>query len=160
MKLKLLLKGIALSVISFFLLLPAALADTGEDTDTNVKPNEYKEKELHINSGILRDQAKYEQSKSTSKVKANIDFREPSKAPGASLAPDLFSDLKENPPKTAASIMSDMNISFSDSATTTLSHEAKQTSSILSVMFAVLIVIGLVAMAILIPKVNAKAEKK
>ncbi|MFB8735642.1 type VII secretion protein EssA [Bacillus sp. SL00103] len=35
----------------------------GEDTDTNVKPNEYQEKELDINSNILRDQTKYEQSK-------------------------------------------------------------------------------------------------
>ncbi|NQD50902.1 type VII secretion protein EssA, partial [Bacillus altitudinis] len=59
MRLNLFVKGMALGVISLFLLSPAA---TGEDTDTNVKPNEYQEKNLNINSSILRDQTKYEQS--------------------------------------------------------------------------------------------------
>ncbi|WNF50076.1 type VII secretion protein EssA [Bacillus sp. SG20001] len=84
MKLNLFVKGTALVAVSLFLLIPAAFA-AGEDTDTNVKPNEYQEKELNINSSILRDQTKYEQSKTTSKIKTDIHFAKPPKAPG-----DLF----------------------------------------------------------------------
>ncbi|MEB2270929.1 type VII secretion protein EssA [Bacillus safensis] len=161
MKLNLFVKGAVLVAVSLFLLIPAAFA-AGEDTDTNVKPNEYQEKELNINSSILRDQTKYEQSKTTSKIKTGIHFAEPPKAPGGSLSPQLFSDLKENPPKTPARMMKEMNISFSDSAVSAPSdddHE-KQTSALLPMIFGFLIAIGLVVMIILIPKVNVKAEKK
>ncbi|MDR0125379.1 type VII secretion protein EssA [Bacillus zhangzhouensis] len=155
------MKGMALCVISLFLLIPAAFA-AGEDTDTNVKPNEYQEKELNINSSILRDQTKYEQSKTTTKVKTDIHFAEPPKTSGGHLSPQLFSDLKENPPKTPAHMMKEMNISFSDSAVSTPSvddHE-KQTSALLPIIFGFLIASGIVVMIILIPKVNVKAEKK
>ncbi|WP_342493658.1 type VII secretion protein EssA [Bacillus sp. FSL R5-0712] len=161
MKLNLFVKGAALAAVSLFLLIPAAFA-AGEDTDTNVKPNEYQEKELNINSSILRDQTKYEQSKTTSKVKTDIHFAEPPKAPGGSLSPQLFSDLKENPPKTPAHMMKEMNISFSDSAVSAPSEDEheKQTSALLPMIFGFLIALGLVVMIILIPKVNVKAEKK
>ncbi|KPN14450.1 hypothetical protein AKG37_05130 [Bacillus australimaris] len=161
MRLNLFVKGVALGVISFLLLIPAAFA-AGEDTDTNVKPNEYQEKELNINSSILRDQTQYEQSKTTSKVKTDIHFAEPPKTRGGSLSPQLFSDLKENPPKTPARMMKEMNISFSDSAVSAPSddeHE-KQTSPLLPIIFGFLIAFGIVVMIILIPKVNVKAEKK
>ncbi|WP_353854674.1 type VII secretion protein EssA [Bacillus sp. Bos-x628] len=161
MRLKLFVKGVVLCIIPLFLLMPVALA-AGEDTDTNVKPNEYTEKEIDINTGILRDQTEYEQSKTTSKVKTDIHFAEPPKAPGGSLAPDLFSDLKENPPKTPARMMKEMNISFSDSAVSAPSEEdhEKQTSAMLSIIFGFLIVIGMIVMVILIPKVSVKTEKK
>ncbi|MGX9290604.1 type VII secretion protein EssA [Bacillus sp. A015] len=161
MRLNLFVKGMTLSVISLFLLIPAAFA-AGEDTDTNVKPNEYQEKELNINSSILRDQTKYEQSKTTKKVKTDIHFAEPPKTSGGHLSPQLFSDLKENPPKTPARMMKEMNISFSDSAVSAPSvddHE-KQTSALLPIIFGFLIASGIVVMIILIPKVNVKAEKK
>ncbi|MCC9088679.1 type VII secretion protein EssA [Bacillus pumilus] len=161
MRLNLFVKGMALSVISLFLLIPAAFA-AGEDTDTNVKPNEYQEKELNINSSILRDQTKYEQSKTTKKVKTDIHFAEPPKTSGGHLSPQLFSDLKENPPKTSARMMKEMNISFSDSAVSAPSvddHE-KQTSALLPIIFGFLIAAGIIVMIILIPKVNVKAEKK
>ncbi|PRO41599.1 type VII secretion protein EssA [Bacillus sp. LLTC93] len=161
MRLNLFMKGMALCVISLFLLIPAAFA-AGEDTDTNVKPNEYQEKELNINSSILRDQTKYEQSKTTTKVKTDIHFAEPPKTSGGHLSPQLFSDLKENPPKTPAHMMKEMNISFSDSAVSAPSvddHE-KQTSALLPIIFGFLIASGIVVMIILIPKVNVKAEKK
>ncbi|MDI0273653.1 type VII secretion protein EssA [Bacillus safensis] len=161
MKLNLFVKGAVLVAVSLFLLIPAAFA-AGEDTDTNVKPNEYQEKELNINSSILRDQTKYEQSKTTSKIKTDIHFAEPPKASGGSLSPQLFSDLKENPPKTPARMMKEMNISFSDSAVSAPSdddHE-KQTSALLLIIFGFLIALGLIVMIILIPKVNVKAEKK
>ncbi|UYO35063.1 type VII secretion protein EssA [Bacillus zhangzhouensis] len=161
MKLNLFVKGAALAAVSLFLLIPAAFA-AGEDTDTNVKPNEYQEKELNINSSILRDQTKYEQSKTMSKVKTDIHFSEPPKAPGGSLSPQLFSDLKENPPKTPARLMKEMNISFSDSAVSAPSEDdhEKQTSALLPIIFGFLIALGLVVMIILIPKVNVKDEKK
>ncbi|QRF31549.1 MULTISPECIES: type VII secretion protein EssA [Bacillus] len=161
MKLNLFVKGAVLVAVSLFLLIPAAFA-AGEDTDTNVKPNEYQEKELNINSSILRDQTKYEQSKTTSKIKTDIHFAEPPKASGGSLSPQLFGDLKENPPKTPARMMKEMNISFSDSAVSAPSdddHE-KQTSALLPIIFGFLIAVGLIVMIILIPKVNVKAEKK
>ncbi|MCM2986703.1 MULTISPECIES: type VII secretion protein EssA [Bacillus] len=161
MKLNLFVKGTALAAVSLFLLIPAAFA-AGEDTDTNVKPNEYQEKELNINSSILRDQTKYEQSKTTSKIKTDIHFAKPPKARGGSLSPQLFSDLKENPPKTPARMMKEMNISFSDSAVSAPSEDEheKQTSALLPIIFGFLIALGLVVMIILIPKVNVKAEKK
>lgn len=163
MKLNLFVKGTALAAVSLFLLIPAAFA-AGEDTDTNtnVKPNEYQEKELNINSSILRDQTKYEQSKTTSKIKTDIHFSKPPKARGGSLSPQLFSDLKENPPKTPARMMKEMNISFSDSAVSAPSEDEheKQTSALLPMIFGFLIALGLVVMIILIPKVNVKAEKK
>ncbi|KEP31018.1 type VII secretion protein EssA [Bacillus safensis] len=161
MKLNLFVKGTALVAVSLFLLIPAAFA-AGEDTDTNVKPNEYQEKELNINSSILRDQTKYEQSKTTSTIKTDIHFAKPPKAPGGSLSPQLFSDLKENPPKTPARMMKEMNISFSDSAVSAPSEDEheKQTSALLPIIFGFLIALGLVVMIILIPKVNVKAEKK
>lgn len=162
MRLNLLIKGVALCGMSLFLLVPAAFAATGEDTDTNVKPNEYKEKELNINSSILRDQTKYEQSKKNSKIKRDIHFIEPPKTSGGHLSPQLFSDLKENPPKTSARMMKEMNISFSDSAASAPSvddHE-KQTSALLPMIFGFLIAFGIIVMIILIPKVSVKAEKK
>jgi len=160
MKLNLFVKGTVLVAVFLFLLIPAAFA-AGEDTDTNVKPNKYQEKELNINSSILRDQTKYEQSKTTSKIKTAIHFAEPPKAPGGSLSPQLFSDLKENPPKTPARMMKEMNISFSDSAVSAPSEDEheKQTSALLPMIFGFLIALGLVVMIILIPKVNVKAEK-
>lgn len=89
MRLNLFVKGMARCHIPF-LLSPAAFAATGEDTDTNVKPNEYQEKNLNINSSILRDQTKYEQSKTTSKVKTDIHFADPPKTSGGQLAPQLL----------------------------------------------------------------------
>ncbi|MFW0809004.1 type VII secretion protein EssA [Bacillus pumilus] len=161
MRLNLFVKGMALGVMSLFLLIPAAFA-AGEDTDTNVRPNEYQEKELNINSSILRDQTKYEQSKKTSTVKTDIHFAEPPKTPGGSLSPQLFSDLKENPPKTSAHMMKEMNISFRDAAVSAPSGDdhKKQSSALLPIIFGFLIVFGIVVMFILIPKVNVKAEKK
>ncbi|PCK20171.1 type VII secretion protein EssA [Bacillus pumilus] len=162
MRLNLFAKGLALGVTSIFLLIPAAFAATGEETDTNVKPNEYQEKELNINSSILRDQTKYEQSKTTSKVKTDIHFAEPPKTSGGHLSSQLFSDLKENPPKTPARMMKEMNISFSDSAVSAPSvddHE-KQTSALLPIIFGFLIFAGIIVMIILIPKVSVKADKK
>ncbi|WP_431793680.1 type VII secretion protein EssA [Bacillus altitudinis] len=162
MRLNLFVKGMALGVISLFLLSPAAFAATGEDTDTNVKPNEYQEKNLNINSSILRDQTKYEQSKTTSKVKTDIHFADPPKTSGGQLSPQLFSDLKDNPPKMPARMMKEMNISFSDSAVSAPSgddHE-KQRSALLPIIFGILIAFGIIVMIILIPKVNVKTEKK
>ncbi|MFS0655558.1 type VII secretion protein EssA [Bacillus sp. 179-C3.3 HS] len=155
------MKGMALCVISLTLLMPTVAA-TGEDTDTNIKPNEYKQKELNINSGILRDQTKYEQSKTTPNVKKDIQFTEPPKPSGGQLSPDLFSDLKENPPKTPARMMEEMDISFSDSAASapSVDDQEKQNSAMLPMIFGFLIVIGIIIMIVLILKVSVKVEKK
>ncbi|OLP63475.1 hypothetical protein BACPU_31290 [Bacillus pumilus] len=162
MRLNLWAKGVALCVMSLFLLMPTALVATGEETDTDVKPNEYKEKELNINSSILRDETKYEQSKKTSKVKTDIHFAEPPKAAGGQLSPHLFSDLKENSPKTPARMMKEMNISFDDSAVSapSVDDQERQNSAMLPMLFGFLIVVGIVVMIILIPKVSVKPEKK
>ncbi len=156
-------KGIMICMLSFSLFIPsAAAAETEENTD--VAPNQYKKKDIEIDTNYLHEDSYYEEKTELPEEQKDITFDQPEDK-DAELIKNLFTSTDAEESNTIAAQSKQLGITFAEKPITkTSSTETKEeeatSSLLLPILYVVLILLGIAGIVFLIPKVTAQENKK
>lgn len=155
-------KGIMLFMLSFFLFIPSAAAVTEENTD--VKPNEYQQKDVEINTDYLHEESYYEEKTALPEEQKDLTFELPSKDPDAELKKELFTSSDIEDSNTIKVQTKQLGLTFDEKpavkSAQSQTDETAKPSFLLPMIYTILILLGIAGIIFLIPRVTLQDNKK
>lgn len=153
MKHNLYVKGTMIILLSFLLSIP--LSGHAENEDVNVKPNEYREKDIKLNTDYLHEDSFYQQREQLSEDQLLLKFEGDKPKQTTLLAEDLFKEDRKGT-NTITAKSEQLEITFQNNLNVAEEETASQTNAnqtfLITGLFAGAILLGIGALIYLIPK--------